>query len=212
MDFAAELEDLFNRHFPQETQAALVKCLFSTYRVAFEQCKGFSPEGAHDLRPFLRWVWLREQLSGLSGRFGEIVASTRPNGAGSSYHVVLNAGCLTLTCSSAAGPGVLPRPASHRLAYANESQYDLFEKSSERAPQIYAILAHGVTREEQREPGFAHILFPHRDFSYAIHKIDLFKKFDDLVNELSVTPRTTETLPPPLSLRVNTEEEKKKIS
>ena len=205
MGFVEELERIFDGSFEEQTQQALIKCLYSAYKEAHNECfKKFSKEEAHDLLPFYRWIQLRSEFRGLGGRFKEIETYHEPNGPAPSYHIVINTERVILTVSSVYGPGALPRPAIYRTEMANTHQLNFdFIKSDEDHNKVYAILIHGVKRDDKKQPAFAQIGFPAKGFEYYIHRIDLFKKFDVLVKSLSSpSEKTIEPIPKELAPQI----------
>jgi hypothetical protein len=57
-----ELEAAFEAAFPAQVQEAIIRCLFNSYETAYADCAKFQTEEAHDIRPFYRWVQLRDEL------------------------------------------------------------------------------------------------------------------------------------------------------
>jgi len=190
MTLKEELERIFDDSIEEKTQQAFIKCLFSSYKGAHDECfKKFAHEEAHDLLPFYRWIQLRSELKGLEGRFEKIETFHEPNGPAPSYHIIINTERVILTVSSVQAPGALPRPAIYRTEMANKHQLSFdFMKSDEDSRKVYAILLHGVKRDDKKQPAFAEVGFPAKGFEYYIHRIDLFKKFDVLVKTLSSRP------------------------
>src|SRR5438132_1395016 len=127
MSLSEELEGIFNSSFPQESQEALVKCLFAGYKSVHEHCKNMPKEEAHDLMPFERWVQLRIELKAVGKRFEQLEATAERNGTSNSYHVKITAGLMMITASYGQDPSDLPRVALHRETYAAQNQPDLFE-------------------------------------------------------------------------------------
>lgn len=180
MGLIRELEDVFNASFPTHILEAMIKCIFNAYKVAYNECKQkFTPEEAHDLLPFYRWVQLRMELRGLGGRFQELQTTAEPNG--SSFHIIINSDRLMLTVSSVDRPGGFPRPAIYRNDYANECQLNLFEPLPKDS-KVYAVLIHGPDKKDRSTPAFSEIVFPEKGFESYIHKINLFSRFDSLIN------------------------------
>jgi hypothetical protein len=179
MSLIKELEDAFNASFPAHVLEAMVKCIFNAYKIAYDECnQKFTPEEAHDLLPFYRWVQLRMELRGLGGRFQELETTAEPNGASS--HIVIDSDRFMLTVSSVDRPGGFPRPANYRYDYANESQLSLFSPFPNNS-KVYAVLIHGVDRRDRSKPAFSEIVFPEKGFESYIHKISLFSRLDSSI-------------------------------
>lgn len=183
MHFKEEIEETFYASFQNNILEAMIKCLFSSYKIAFDNCmKNFPEEEGHDLLPFYRWVQLRTELRGLGGRFRAITTKAEPNG--SSYHIVIDSDRLMLTVSSVDHPTALPRPASYRTAYANQFQLDIFNPLPNDS-KVYAVLTHGLKRDDKQKPAFARVVFPSENFESYMHHIDLFEKFESIVTSLA---------------------------
>lgn len=190
MGLEKELEQAFDTSYSFEIQEAFLKALFSSYKMAFHECSKFDEEEAHDLRPFYRWIQFRKELRGVGNRFRSLESIVEPNGSASSYHIVIDSDHMMLTASSVSVPGILPRASRHRVHYANECNLDLFKREPI-YDKIYAVLTHGAAKKEQRQPGFAQIIFPGKGFESYIHKIDLFERFHELVKSLSIPKEET---------------------
>ena len=203
---AAELERTFESSVSKQVLEALIRCLFGAYRTAFEECAGFPAQEAHDLRPYYRWIQLRSDLRGVADRFAGVQATPEP------YHTLLTIGRILLTASPVDGPGELVRRSNYRTTYANSSQLELFEKN-EPPPddaQFYAILIHGQDPNEPRQPLFAQIAFPDKNLDSYVHKIDLFSRFQSLVDSLRIPGEEAEGQEPLVQL--HKEAQKKKES
>lgn len=184
MGLNEELDSYFEGSFSRPVQEALVKCVIHSYAIAWESCKKYLKEEAHDLLGFQRWIELRSQLRGLGGRFKEIETYTQPNGPAPSYHVVIDSEKIILTVSSVQSPWIMPRPASYRKEYAVQNQLDLFEKLSPNS-KIFGLLIHGPNPKDRSKPAFLQVRFPDKDYeSYIQHNIDLFARFEGLVKQL----------------------------
>jgi hypothetical protein len=185
MSYIEELEKNFNDSFEKQTQEAFIKGLFDVYQMSHAECyKSYHLHEAHDLLPFLRWIKLRTLLRGMGDRFKEIEAISKPNGASSSYHILISTEKMILTVSTADSPISLPRPASHRIEYANQYQFNLEFSPEENIitnSKVYAILTHGAMYDDKRQPAFARVIFPAENYDSCIHRINLFDKHKDLV-------------------------------
>ena len=175
-----ELERIFDSSFPAPIQQALVQAVFNTYDVAYEHCTRFHDEEARDFRGHYRWIHLRDQWRGLSGRFPVMQASAEK------YHTLLQAGQMKLTACSLRQVADPIKFAYYRQEYALESNLNLFtpEEPLPDDGYIYGIFIHGVDLLEPRQPGFGRVVFPTADLETRIHEIDLFNRFGELVLSL----------------------------
>jgi hypothetical protein len=206
MGIGEEVLGYFDGSFSMSVQEAMIKCVFNSYAVAYELCKRYPREESHDLLGFLRWIELRSQLRGLGGRFNEIETYESPNGSASSYHIVIDAEKLMLTVSSVPAPAILPRPASYRLEYAIQSQYELFEQPEQKS-KIYGILIHGANSKDKSKPAFIQVRFPETNYGgYIPHRVDLFARHNDLVKDLlGVSSESSPLLLPKVTRKVENE-------
>jgi hypothetical protein len=190
MSIAEQLTAIFDASIPKRVQEALIQCVFSTYKLAHDECERFPKEEAHDLRPFYRWVQLRALVKGLPGRFPEVTVEIAPNGSAGSFHVIISCGQMVLTASTLDDKSVLPRPAKFRNAYSYESQLDLFipETPPPEDGSFYGILVHAPDKNEPRQPGFVNIIFPDKLYTTTVNRIKLFDRFPDLVETLRIPP------------------------
>jgi hypothetical protein len=195
MGLNEELDDYFDASFSRQVQEAFVKCVINSYAVAWELCKKYLKEEAHDFLGFQRWIELRSQLRGLGGRFNAIETYTSPDGPAPSYHVVIDSEKFILTVSSVPSPSIMPRPAIYRREYAVRSQLNLFEPQSPTS-KIFGLLIHGANPKDKSKPAFLQVRFPDRDYeSYIQHNIDLFARFEPLVKNLLGISEKKDLLP-----------------
>ncbi|CBE68395.1 MAG: hypothetical protein F9K13_02680 [Candidatus Methylomirabilis oxygeniifera] len=179
---ATELARIFDGSVSRQIQEALVRCVFGSYRTAHDECSGFPGEEAHDLLPYYRWIQLRSDLRGMTNRFDGVHASAER------YHTLLHVGRILLTAQRVDGPEGLVRPSVYRLAYAASSQLELFEQNTPPPDDalFYAILLHGPDPREAKQPLFAQIAFPDKTLQSYVHKIDLFSRFEPVIDSLRI--------------------------
>ena len=108
---AEKLDLTFNDSIPEIIQESLLRCVFTAYKIAYEGCEKFAKEEAHDLRPFYRWVQLRNEFRGLAERFKELTVDVEPNGSGGTYYILLACKQIMLTASALEEGACLPRPS-----------------------------------------------------------------------------------------------------
>lgn len=174
----SEIEFIFNESVPRGIQEALIKCLFGAYKTAFDDCTKFPDVEARDIRPLYRWTQIRSDLRGLPARFSGVLATAER------YHTRVTSGHIILTAHSVEASDELPRDAEYRREYACTSQLDMWGATD--SEFIYAILAHAPDPKDHRQPGFASILFPDKNYDGVVHSIDLFRKFESLVASLRI--------------------------
>lgn len=195
MGLNEELDGYFDASFSRQVQEAFVKCVINSYAVAWELCKKYLKEEAHDLLGFQRWIELRSQLRGLGGRFNEIETYTHPNGPAPSYHVVIDSEKFILTVSSVPSPWIMPRPAIYRKEYAVQNQLELFQQQLPNS-KIFGLLIHGANPKDRSKPAFLQVRFPDKNYeSYIQHNVDLFSRFDTLVKNLLGISEKKDLLP-----------------
>jgi hypothetical protein len=175
-----DLEQIFDEDVPESIQKALIQCLFSAYRVAFEECSYFPDEKTRDLRNFCRWVQLRVEMRGLGERFEGVTATVEP------YHTLLIAKRVKLTACSLREADGLIRSAVYRSDYAVNSNLDLFIPHAPPPDDayVYAVLLHGIDPTQPNQPAFGKIAFPTQDLQTHLHEIDLFDRHRELVTSL----------------------------
>ena len=173
--------------------------------MAYEHCSRFHDEEARDFRGFYRWIQLRDEWRGLSGRFAGIEASAEQ------YHTLLKAGRMKLTACSLRQVTDPIKFANYRQDYALESNLNLFalEQPLPDDGYIYGIFIHGVDPLEPRQPGFGRVVFPTRDLQTRLHEIDLFGRFEDLVLSLKTPTSIDPQITPSIRLRPKKDQKQK---
>jgi len=200
-----ELEEAFHNAIADPVQQALIRCTFSAYWTAFDECKHFPPEEARDLRGYYRWIQLRYEMRGLGDRFPSVTATAQD------YHTLISAGRIRLIACSIREPGSPVRPATYKLKYANKS-LDIFEPppSSPASPDgddyFFTVMVHGVDAREPRQPAFAKILFVTKAMQIW-HEFNLFARHKDLVRSLWAPLSNTQEGMPDIRLRDTDEEQ-----
>ena len=119
--------------------------------------------------------------------YPEITGASKPNHRGTSYYTLLSSGSVFLTANAVQQPNELVRYAMYRETYAIASVPNLFGEPPAEGGILYAILLHGPEEEDKMRPEFVHIVFPNKDCSEYVGRIDLLLRFADLVEELRKT-------------------------
>ncbi len=186
--YRAEIEQDFLTAFSDDLLRDVVRASVAAYRSAHEDCRvNYPVQVAHDLYPVMRRANLERDLLAIADGYSEITGTSKPNHKGTSYYTLLSSGHVFLTANAVKHPNELVRYAMYRETYAIASAPNLFGPPPEEGRILYAILLHGPEQKDKMRPEFVHIVFPNRDCSEYVGRIDLLARFADLVKELRKT-------------------------
>lgn len=178
-----DLVNLFNGSFADEVQIALLRGLFEAYRLADDQAGAFRAEEAHDIRPWLRWIHLRNILRDIGDRFGADVESKQTDGY--CHYTIMRQGRTALIASSVDSPDAHYRSAIYKEDLLQQSQLNLFltNQKTRKHATLFAVLLHGAT-PNKKQPAFAMIQIPDAQEASYITGFDLFQKYSNITSEL----------------------------
>src|SRR5215213_4812501 len=172
--YRAEIERDFLNAYSDDFLRDAVRALYIVYRAADEECRAsYPPLIAHDLYPQLRYAMIERELLAIAENYAEIKASSEPNHTGNSYFTLLSSNNVFLTANVVDSPNRLIRYARFRDTYAQLSTPNLFGEPPQEGEILYGILLHGPEMSGRAQPEFAHIVFPNRDCSEYVGRIDL---------------------------------------
>lgn len=178
-----EITKRFDQSVSRELLAAVLKCIIEAYRDAYNDCENvFDAPELKNVLPYYRWAKINAALRNIPQTLG-VATSAQINKSRNSYHTMLLAGGVQMTASSVEARGQMVRDAVFRKTYAEEAQLFLYEDNTARDESIllYGIILHSPT-EDQQEPAFVDIGFPDEGYTqYVGDKIDLFKRFPEVV-------------------------------
>jgi hypothetical protein len=207
--FREDIEGDFFAAFSDDFLEQVLRVLAASYRGAHAECRlQYPPAEAHDLYPIMRRAIIESQLGEVAKEYPEISASPKPNHSGTSYYRLLSSGNVFLTVNAVEHPNAKVRRAMFRNTYAESSQLNLFGPPPEEGTMLYGILLHGPELLNKTRPEFAHIVFPNRDCSEYVGRIDLFNRFSGLVSELWSFEE--EEIPDELDMGIRPESERRK--
>ena len=172
--YRAEVEQDFLNAYSNDFLRDVVRALHAVYRAADEECKAnYPPAIAHDLYPQMRYAMIERELLAVANNYAGITASSKPNYTGNSYYTLLSSNNVFLTANAVDHPNRLIRYARFRNTYAQASTPNLFGEPPQEGDILYGILLHGPEMTDRAHPEFAHIVFPNRDCSEYVGRINL---------------------------------------
>jgi hypothetical protein len=201
-------DEIFDSSVPRAMQRDSVRIIWHGYQETFREVNSrhARPE-AHDLLGHERRAYIERELRAMAELYPDTVAMPEWNKTKTAAHTIITRGVIKLTESKVRTPWTIVHPSVFRSEYAEVFQPDLFQpdeyEERDEISYIYSIILHGCEPSTPSIPSFIHVVFPDRDFQTYIHRINLFKKFPDLLDELQGRPTDQTPPPPPLFLRKN---------
>ena len=185
---------LFNKYVPDDIQQAMLEAVGIGVEEARKTCEaaGYDESEFHDVFPHVRRAHVQRELRALAPQSnGQLRATARKNKRKTSYHSVLVRGPVIFTESWVSTHDTIVRSAEFRKTYADTSQMILFpevkdDDLSQIKRKLYAILIYGPSDSKRFPIGFVHIVFPSRDASTYLGRIDLCKKFPGVIGNEEV--------------------------
>lgn len=173
--YRAEIERDFLDSYSVDFLGNVLRTLNSNYGASYRESNANYPTRiAHDLYPQVRRAMFDRALLALVKDYPGTTASMEPNHTGTGFHLLLSSGNVFLTANAADHPNRLPRYAKFRETYARASTPNLFDEPPEEGEILYAMLLHGPEAMNKMRPDFAHVVFPNRDCSEIVGRINLF--------------------------------------
>jgi hypothetical protein len=188
----SEIQARFLAAIPDEHLRGLAMCIWAGYPESFTVCSSHMPrDQAHDARGDFRRGLIERNIKNYARRIPGAVVRQERNSVGSSCHVAIDIGGITITQSQADGPNKVVQKAAFRDGYAEQSQLDLFKASVQQKPtlsdsrRLYVMLLHGPATNP-KQPRFLSVVFPTNDCeSYVFNAtINLFSRFGDLAQAI----------------------------
>lgn len=172
--YRAEVERDFLDAYPGDFLRDAVRALHAIYPAANQECRAnYPPAIAHDLYPQVRYAMIERELLAIAENYEEITATSEANRTRNSYYTLLSSKNIFLTANVVDHPNRLIRYARFRDTYAQLSSPNLFGEPPQEGDILYGILLHGPEVNDRAQPEFAHIVFPNRDCSEYVGRIDL---------------------------------------
>ncbi len=188
-------KEIFQHFSPPLLLEDLLKGTFSAYQAALEFVNRESigiPQATY-ITPHLRRTYLEEAFEGIAARQRDSsVSSFCEKNRSDDAHQVIKCGPILITESKVDNSKSLPRIAAFRQTYARESQIPLFEYENktilpENEEYLYAILVHKPIDSLSGCPEFIDIVFPSDNCQTIIDRIELYKAFPAVTQELMST-------------------------
>lgn len=183
--FAEDVKRDFHDSFPDEFLRDIVRLLATGYSGTYTECyASHEPPEARDLYPVQRRAFIEGQIRKLAEDYPEIRASPEQNSVKSHSYTLLRSKDVMLTVSAVPHHNERIRRAEFRETYARASELKLFDETPSKGSLLYAILLHGPDPLNLAKPAFAHAVFPDKEATTYVARIDLFERFSTLVTEL----------------------------
>jgi hypothetical protein len=177
--------EVFDACFPKEAQRVAVSVVVDAYATARQECDAmFQPPERSDAMAIVRRAFIEQDLRAAMIR-EKLAAAAVQNSKGNS-HTRVTIGRVVLTQSCVHSPNEMVREAEFRSTYSATPQLHLLDenRTGEDEAAVYAILIHGPHPEFSDQPGFVHIVFPSPDLEYYQDRIDILRRFPEVVARL----------------------------
>lgn len=191
---AAELDTLTDKHLPLQFQRSALKAVFAARNEAHIHCAEYDQSEAENVRPFVT----RGKLEGLLRGAAQLVpgcSSKVIKQKGQFWnHTEFHSGPIILTAHAVQTPCELVDDAEYRRTLAESNYGSIFEDDDgfdDPSTRVYVVLLHGRFRGRTLEdctkyghlPGSAYLAYPSADMMYYRHKVNLFVKFPDIIED-----------------------------
>jgi hypothetical protein len=183
----------FNESVPTLLQRDMLRSVLACYQQADKHVKRhYPPPEAITLRGWIRRADIEVDIRNVAAKYVGAEGQPEPNTTGSIFHSVVIVGAVKLTQSKLANPRQMVRPSGFREEYAQESAQLLLGFVARRPRKVvpigereyfFAVLIHGCSKKDKSRPYFVQFAFPNKDCTDWIGRIDLMKKFPDVVSE-----------------------------
>ncbi len=182
----------------EDFQKDIIKYIFQGYLDADKMIKAndLQPQPAKNLYPYARWAMIDNYCLALNKKYNGVEVTSQCNTIHNCFYTLIRRGNVRMTISSVGTPNSLPRIAIFRNNLARcQYHFDIddtktkFEfKTLERFNDaiIYAFILHGPKVDNHKIPSFIKIVFPNEDCTRSLERIDLFKIFPKLIEDLSL--------------------------
>lgn len=175
---------VFDRNTSRSFQRDLTRALLAECPEAHALCREhFDAPECHDVKSHVRRALVEQAVRGVAARHG-YDALAMINASRSHYHTLIRAGRVILTISHVATPQTVVSSAEFRKTYARDTeQFLLFEENglADLDSPLYALLIYGVLPENPLRPYFVQIVFPAPQGITYLRRIDLYRRFPDLL-------------------------------
>jgi hypothetical protein len=208
----------FDSVISNDIQQDIVRCVFKGYVEAdkFVNHREYQPGPAKNCYPYIRWIEIDDNCLALNKKYPGLQTSSEQNIIRNSFHTLVSLGNVRITISAVATPSSLPRTAVFRnnLAScqyrfdisADQKWFELRDLESVKDRIVYAFVIHGPMLDNPRFPGFIHIAFPDESCTRYLDRINLLKRFPDLIEELQREDMIQ--IPDKAEVKLNVPEEK----
>lgn len=186
---------MFNDKVSDDIQRYIARGVTEQYGRACKYCyETFGQTEARGLLPEYRRTCIEDIMPDIAEKIDRCVVESRKNKAKNCYHRLIlvkssNGINVALTQSKVEQKKLLPRDAEFRKGYAKDPQMvmDFMEEDKTSEPNdeviLYTIITHMPDPANEKTPLFIDIVFPDREYKNIIDRIELLKKFPDLVAE-----------------------------
>jgi hypothetical protein len=185
----------FNERISSSIQQDFVRYIFQGYIQADKLIKNqeLQPGPSKNLYPYVRWANIDNNILSLN-KYEGLETSSNQNIVHNSYHTLVKCENIRITISAVNNPSSLPRTAIFRNKLASlqyqfviskdKINFELKDIESIKNSIVYAFIVHGPDDNNPKYPGFIYVAFPNEKCTKYLDKINLIKKFPDLVESL----------------------------
>jgi len=189
-------QSYFDSVISNDIQQDIVRYVFKGYVEADKLVKRqeYQPGPARNCYPYVRWVEIDNNCLALNKKYPGLQTSSEENIIRNSFHTLISLGNVRITVSAVGTPSSLPRTALFRNNLAScqyrfdisvdQQQFELRDLESIENMIVYAFVIHGPMLDNPRFPGFIHVAFPDENCMRYLDRINLLKRFPDLIEEL----------------------------
>jgi hypothetical protein len=189
-------KDYFNASISNDVQQDIVRHVFNGYVEADKLVKRqeYQPGPARNLFPYVRWATIDNNCLALNNKYPGLETISELNLQRNSFFTLIRLGNVRMTISAVSSSSALPREALFRNDLAScQYRFDISEDQTKLEFRdlkslgdgiVYAFVIHGPVADNPRLPAFIHIGFPDQRCTQYLDRIDLLRKYPDLIEQL----------------------------
>ena len=187
----AEYEHMINSNVPDRFQQGMLRRAFEIYRDTDRYGQAtFARTEIMRVLGHERSALMEQSLRDVADVNDDVYYQTFKSDRSPVFHTEVHSGNVLLTATATRNQHAFVRSSKFRIDLSQTNQPSFFDEVDESVvPAIYVALTHGKVRWDSYDeyerwgylPGHCHLTIPDANLRGYIHKIDLFRKYPQIV-------------------------------
>ncbi len=209
--------DYFNRLVINDTQRDILRSCFEGYKNTSSLIKAqdFQYGPQKNLYSYARIASIDNCLLALNNKYDGLMANSVLNNAHNYYYTLITIKNVKMTVSAVNFPGSQPRESLFRNELAScqvkfdvyDGKFELCDLKNISESSVYAMIIHSPALDNPKQPTSVQIVFPNETCTGYLDRIDLFKKYPELVEAL--TREEMERIPDKAEVKLSVQQQEK---